>query len=623
MSAVSEVSVLLVDDETADATAAALEREDDRLTVETAGSASEGLDRLAETRVDCVVSAYDIPDRNGVEFLRAVRDEHGQLPFILCPESESWEIASDAISAGVTDYLPWRKATGQPGALAERIGDAVEHSSQSTVNETEETLSMIAGKTDDVLFIFDDDWSDLLFVNSAYEDIWGVPIAELEADPSSFLEYVHPEDLETVTQSLERLSEGEPDELEYRVVRPDGERRWVRAEGKPMLDDDGTVTRIVGFVRDITERKARESELERYEAIVENTEDGIYVFDENSRFEFVNQRVADVSGIPRDAWIGEHVSIHTDLGTLTEAEVEAIEDAIEAVAGGETEEARVEVNPDVPGELRDLELRMTPLRADEGDSRVIAFSRDITEQRERERELERQNERVDEFASVVSHDLRNPLNVADLRLELARDECNSEHLDDVARALDRMETLIEDLLTLARVEREIDDEEVVDLAALAEQCWGTVDTAEATLALETGSTILADRTRLQQLLENLVRNAVEHSSTSPDSQAPEDAGRERSSEPSVADAPEDGASNVTVTVGDLDDGFFIADDGPGIPPEEREAVFESGHSTKEDGTGFGLSIVAEIVETHGWEVSVTESEAGGARFEITGVEFVE
>ena len=642
MSPVSKISVLLVND-SGDAMAPALEREDNRFTVETTAIASGGLDRLAEADVDCVVSANDVPDRNGIEFLRAVRDEHGQLPFILCPESKSWEIASDAISAGVTGYLPRGEAASQPGALAERISDAVEHSSTSpdsqarrdaveqhhsrgTVGETKEALSAIAEKTDNVLFIFDGDWSDLLFVNSAYEDIWGTPIEELEADPSSFLEYVHPEDLDQVIQSLDRLSEGESDEIEYRVVHPDGEQRWVHAEGKPIVDDDGTVTRIVGFVRDITDHRERETELERYEAIVENTEDGIYVFDENGRFEFVNQRVADVSGIPRDAWIGEHISIHTDLGTLTEAEVEAIEGVIEAVAGGEKEEARVEVNPDVPSDLRDLELRMTPLRADEGDGRVIAFSRDITEQQERERALKRQNERVDEFASVVSHDLRNPLNVAELHLELARDECDSEHLDDVARALDRMETLIEDLLTLARVEREIDNEEAVDLSTLAKQCVATVDTAGATLAVETESTIRADRTRLQQLLENLIRNAVEHSSTSPRSHPPEDAVDHSSTSPDSEarrDAVEHSASDVTVTIGDLDDGFFVADDGPGIPPEERDAVFESGHSTKEDGTGFGLSIVKEVVKTHGWEVGVTESEVGGARFEITGVEFVE
>jgi len=77
------------------------------------------------------------------------------------------------------------------------------------------------------------------------------------------------------------------------------------------------------------------------------------------------------------------------------------------------------------------------------------------------------------------------------------------------------------------------------------------------------------------------------------------------------------AAGITVTVGAMDDGFYVADDGPGIPESERDRIFETGYSTNEDGTGFGLDIVREIVEAHGWAVTVTESETGGARFELT------
>ena len=85
--------------------------------------------------------------------------------------------------------------------------------------------------------------------------------------------------------------------------------------------------------------------------------------------------------------------------------------------------------------------------------------------------------------------------------------------------------------------------------------------------------------------------------------------------------PTDGAV-VHVRVGGLDDGFFVEDDGPGIPPEDRDIVFERGYSTGTSGTGFGLSIVREIVEAHGWTISATESASGGARFEIHEVDTV-
>ncbi|WP_380680206.1 PAS domain S-box protein [Salinigranum sp. GCM10025319] len=235
------------------------------------------------------------------------------------------------------------------------------------------------------------------------------------------------------------------------------------------------------------------------------------------------------------------------------------------------------------------------------------------EVRARERELTAQNDRLEEFASIVSHDLRNPLNVAQGRLELATDECESEHLADVTNALDRMEALIEDLLTLAREGDRVREAETVDLAELARTCWQYVETGEATLVADTDRTVRADRSRLQQLFENLFRNSVEHGSTSRQS----DGGAHGDSASSQAVARSPG---VTVRVGDTETGFYVEDDGPGIPPEERESALEAGYSTVPDGTGFGLSIVQQVADTHGWDVRITDAVGGGARIEVTGVD---
>jgi signal transduction histidine kinase len=275
---------------------------------------------------------------------------------------------------------------------------------------------------------------------------------------------------------------------------------------------------------------------------------------------------------------------------------------------------------------------------------------------EREQELKEKNDRLEKFASVVSHDLRNPLNVAGLRLAMVREECDSEHIDDIEGALDRMEQLVENLLALARAGDEVQNVEPVELATLGEVCWETLDSGDGSLSIEGDLTLLADASRFRQLLENLMKNAVEHGSTNnqttsddavehgstrPPSQAQEDTGSE-ASESSVADAPEDGEGrspsssraepddavehggpDVTVRIGALDSGFYVEDTGAGIPPDERDEIFESGYSTDDDGTGFGLSIVKDIVDAHGWTVTVTESEEGGARFEITGVTVTE
>jgi signal transduction histidine kinase len=184
--------------------------------------------------------------------------------------------------------------------------------------------------------------------------------------------------------------------------------------------------------------------------------------------------------------------------------------------------------------------------------------------------------------------------VAQLNTEMHESEPDTDRIEQIKQAHTRMNDLIDDLLTLARQGETVSDMEPVTLGELAETAWRTVESSHASLQVETNQTVRCDTSRLQQLLENLYRNAVEH-----------------------------GGSAVTVTVGEVDDGFYVEDTGPGIPENEREQVFEPGYSTATDGTGFGLRIVRQVAQAHGWTVRVTESEVGGARFEITGVEFAD
>ena len=227
----------------------------------------------------------------------------------------------------------------------------------------------------------------------------------------------------------------------------------------------------------------------------------------------------------------------------------------------------------------------------------VVNSRDISARKEREQRLERTNARLEEFASIVSHDLRNPLNVAQLRLQQVQMEHESEHLAAVEQAHLRMANLVDDLLTLARTEKQTLSTESVALDSLSEQCWQTVVTGDATLVVVADTVIDADYQRLRQLLENLLRNAVEHGS-------PRD------------DDADCSTSAVTVTVGELANGFYVEDDGLGVPADKRETLFEPGVSRTVDGTGLGLHIVDGIVDAHGWEISITEGSQGGARFEI-------
>ncbi|MEF8808233.1 sensor histidine kinase, partial [Natronomonas sp.] len=167
-------------------------------------------------------------------------------------------------------------------------------------------------------------------------------------------------------------------------------------------------------------------------------------------------------------------------------------------------------------------------------------------------------------------------------------------LQPIVQALDRMEGLISDTLTLAREGQVVADFEPIQLTNLIGSCWKTAATEEATVEIEDEITIKGDRSRLCHVFENLFRNAIEH-----------------------------GGADVTVRVGRIDEyGIYVEDDGPGIPEDERERVFEPGHTSVDGGTGFGLAIVRRITEAHGWEVEIVEGSDGGTRFEFTGVDLV-
>ncbi len=221
--------------------------------------------------------------------------------------------------------------------------------------------------------------------------------------------------------------------------------------------------------------------------------------------------------------------------------------------------------------------------------------------RQREQELQRENERLDEFAGIISHDLRNPLNVAKGRLDLAISEIDDppSHLEYVDGSIERMGSIVDETLTLAREGKTVGETVEVSLGDIASDSARTVEFFDSQLSIESGDDVFyADRTKLYHVFENLYRNALEHNE-------------------------EKNESEIKITVGVLDDesGFFIEDNGCGIPEDRREEVFDVGHTSNRRGTGLGLAITSRIVEAHDWEIRATEGRRGGARFEITGVEF--
>ncbi|GAB6862197.1 hypothetical protein JCM17092_22860 [Haloplanus litoreus] len=781
-----------------------LERADDRLAVDAVTDANEALDRLDAGTVDCVVSDYDMPGRNGIEFLEAVRETDPTLPFILFTGKGSEAVASDAISAGVTDYLQKESGTDQYTVLANRITNAVKHDrSQRLVERSENRLREIIDSLPHLLFVVDEEGTYLL-ANEVLATFHDTTVAALEG--SNVVDVLDRQPTGQFRADIEEVFEtGEPKRVSaVEIADATGEAHVFEPRLLPydLTDDDGRA--VLGIAVDVTEREDRERELERTNTVLSTLVDtlpaGVLVEDEDRNVLKANDQLFDLFGMqgtPAEA-VGEdchrlaaavsglfddpeafvagiddavtggedvrdealalrdgrtfarnyrridltdgdgHLWMYRDVSDRTRRErrLEALNETTRELMAADTAERIAEIGVEAANDVLDLGASSihlhddaasglvpvaytdalgdlvgdpptftgegsiawrsydrgeafavgdvrdasdvynpeTPLRSElylplgdhgillAGATRTGAFDQDdlvvgkilagslaaaleqvsrTQELRDRERELARRNEQLESFASILSHDLRNPLNVATGQLELAMEECNSDSLPPIERSLDRMATLIDDLLTLAREGASVGEMEPVDLGSLTRTCWGTVETGDANLTVETERTVVADRSRLRQLVENLVRNAVEHSSTgnrtpsddavehsSTGNRTPSDDAVEHSStgnrtpsDDAVEHSSTGNQSDVTVTVGGLADGFFVADDGPGIPADEREVVFDAGYSTGLDGTGLGLQIVERVADAHGWDVSVADSADGGTRIEITGVEF--
>ena len=452
------IRVLVVDDSEffAEMTAKTLTREYDiDARYETSGE--EALEEFETEQVDCIISDYEMPGMDGIEFLQAIQDRHGDVPFILLTGRGDEEVASKAIASGVSDYLLKLEVVEdeQYERLAKRVRNVV-----------------ISHQTN---------------------------------------------------KKHELLVDNSPDTIAH--VTPDGR---ILAANPAMADRLGV-----------------------------------------SRTELVDASLPDVYPDP----VGKD---RLDAGRS-------------AIDDGETKRTEDEYD------ARHFHNIFVPVDIASTEESFQMISRDITERKEREQALELQNDRLDRFASVVSHDLRNPLNVAQSSVELLEED--SDHVERIDRSLGRMEAIIENVLELARQGETVDDPSPVDLETMVEDAWSYIHTEAATLDIEESDEyILADAGRVTELLDNLFCNAVEHATT-------------------------DDGGTVKITVEPLEDGFAVEDDGPGIPEDERKDVFETGYSTTSQGTGLGLSIVREITRAHGWDISITEGESGGARFEITDVEF--
>jgi len=582
------IRVLHLDDDPAvlELTATFLKEEVRDVVVEGANTPEAALEALEDGEFDCVVSDYDMPSMNGLEFFEAVRERDETVPFVLYTGKGSEEIASRALNAGVTGYFQ-KGGSDQQRRLANRVEQAAEEYRTKIDADRYSTVLRALGYP---IYVVDEE-GRFEFVNEAFVELTGYDRETIVGSPPDLVK-----DDRAVRRAEEELgeilsSEG-PDISRFpiNVVPKEGDPVPCRDHMAALPYEGEQFRGSVGILRNVSDEQRRERELETRTKALDETPIGIVITGtraDDHPIQYVNDSFVELTGYDREEILGRNCRVLQGENTREEpvAELRAAFDAEEPT----TVELR---NYRADGELFWNRVTVAPLWNDRGEvTNWVGFQEEVTEQKETEQSLQWQNERLDAFASVVSHDLRNPIGVAQGNLELLREEHDPEAVDRIGRALDRMDTIVEDTLTLAKQGEAVGAVVQVDVGNVATECWGTVATGSLALEVEEGITVSADASRLRNLFENLFRNAVEHA-----------------------------GPDATVRVGALEDGFYVADDGPGIPDGERSSAFEPGFTTEEGGTGFGLAIVKGIVDAHGWTVAATESESGGARFEITGVD---
>ncbi|KPN29011.1 bacterioopsin transcriptional activator [Halolamina pelagica] len=575
-----EVGVLHIEDDGsfAELVSTFLERQRDYFAVETETDPQATLERLDDADVDCVVCDYDMPEMDGLAVLEQVREAYPDLPFVLFTGKGSEEIASEAISKGVTEYLQKGGGTEQYEVLANRIEQAVAR--YRAEQQVTRGFHAIETSHDGISLLNED--GEFIYVNEAYADITGYDREELLGTHWEVLSPEH----ETGKTNEEILAAAREGEWKGRTVYEQKGGNTVDVDHRLTFTTDDT---MICTIADVSAAEAVREELSLKERAMDEAPIGITITDPaqpDNPIIYANDGFVDLTGYTREEATGQNCRFLQGEETREEP-VAAIRDAVDN-AEPVTAELR---NYRADGDLFWNRVSIAPIGdADGSPEHFVGFQQDVTERHAVEERHEQWIQLVQEFADVLSHDLKTPLSVIQGRVELAQETGDTAHLACLDEPIDRMTELIDDAAAVMETGELVSEEAPVDVAAVAEDAWLTLAAEGASLTIADGPpTVPADETALQRLFENLLGNSVEH-----------------------------GGDAVSIRVGGLEGevGFYVADDGPGIPEEHADDVLDPGFTTKADGTGFGMASVAQIVAAHDWQIRVGEAIDGGARFEV-------
>lgn len=492
------------------------------------------------------------------------------------------------------------------------------------LEESNDKFRQFAENIDDIFWMVDPGMTKLFYVSPAYEKIWARSCEEVKKDPRNLISDIHPEDRPLVQKSISKPILSKQD-TEYRIVRSDGEIRWLRDRAFPIKNQQGEVYRVAGIAQDITKEKQAQQEIARNqelrEVIFNEAADALFLIEpETLKILDYNYQALVMFGIENEKYIYDKVATCLYKGQFSDIEV-ILKD--KEILQEELLFDKLNDQTQFWGDVTWKQIEIT------GSTMYLVRVTDINERKSFEQELKAANESLeltnqelaratrlkDEFLASMSHEIRTPLNTI-LGISEGLSEGSFTTLSDAQKqAVNTINTsakhllaLINDILDLAKIQSG-----KITLSfgypSIQFLCQNSLSVVRQEAQkkrinlksnVQTGcTTINADELRIRQVLINLLSNAIKFT-------------------------PEDGEVTLKVTEDENKENiiFSVIDTGIGISQECMEQIFEpfvqldSQLNRQYSGTGLGLSLVRRLTELHGGEVIVKSKVGEGSTFSI-------
>jgi PAS domain S-box-containing protein len=575
---------------------------------------------------DIALADHGLPQLPGLEALRIVHEVYADLPFLFVAGDMGEDAAVEALRAGAHDCLGRQTLKRLVPAVKRELQEARLRRDKALAERRFEELTRTIA---DVFWVAGKAPSPLEYVSRAAEKIWGRPVSELMS-LEGFLATVHPDDRPEIEEVWHRQGQGEATEIEYRVIRPDGDIRWLLDRAYPVRDESGKVVRTNGLVVDITERKRAEAALQESEArlsgLIASAMDAILTVDEQMRVMLFNgaaermfgRTVEEVRGRPLDELIRAGWGSDRGADLLPPGQT----GLISRVMGPMGSLTGVRAN----GEEFPIEASVSQTILS-GERLLTVILRDVTERKQAETaraKLEaqlRQSQKLEAIGSLaggIAHDFNNVLgailgHAELLQLDLPPGSPGAESVSEILKAARRSSEVVRQMLTFSR--RQDQPRGPLDLSLVVKEAYKLLRASipasiEMQLKIVSGvPQVLGDPGQLHQVLMNLATNSRQ-------------AMEGRNGRMVIALAPVDIDPTTAQAQGNLAPGRYVrltvTDTGTGMDAATLDRLFEPFFTTKgpRQGAGLGLAVVHGIIRGHDGGVTVYSQPGQGTTFHV-------